>query len=669
MKTRPQTPPRSTHRFAYWLLPLALTAPALQAEEAKETPDQNSANYVVFSATGVDLNGSESTWRAHSNRTSNLQGGIEALHYETALKQNWFMEMDAHGILDENDYGMEFLFEKPGFNQTRIGFETFRTWSDAHTIYLPDWTFSDPFDPSLALDRSKFTIESTFTPEEGLSYTFRYTLRTREGQKASTSWGGIDNIAGERKIVPSFQDIDEVHHTIELEVDRRMAKTDWGAALRWDRIDYENAFRYVDDPDTAPSYAAQEEDMESDTLSARAMVEHRVSEKLTLNASGMVSRLEGDVSTTRIRNADSFYPTLADFPLYHGAEASFDLDQYVMTFSALYQPVEHWVITPSLRFEKTGQNADAVVDGTKPTESHDDYDSITAELGARYTALTNWNLYADALASHTEGNLDEMGGSSTITRDTDYDRDMAKFTLGANWNAHRKATVAFQVYHKIAKNNYDNDPTVDNSLGNYPAFLENHDQTVDDFNIRLNWRVLPTLTSITRFDYQYATIDTRSIADPTIESGKHERFVYSESLTYQATQRLNLFGSVSYAQDTFSTPASDFYGSQETAYVAEGRMDYITGQLSGVYAYNDTTDITLTTTAVLSDNYYDNSAISVPYSTDFAEYSFTASVAKWLSQNKRVTLGYGYYDYNDDYTGGVTDYSAHVITAKYEYRF
>lgn len=662
---------------ACWLLFItyAATTPLLQAEEPTQSKEVGS-NYIVVNATGVSLDGSETAWRARQQRTSNFQGGIERLHYETALKKDWFMEMDGHGILDESDYGFELLLKKNGFNQTRIGFETFRTWSDARSVdYGTSGLPTSPFDPMLGIDRSKFFFETTFTPEEELSFTFRYTLRSREGKKASTSWEENNDVSPKVNTIPTFLEIDETHHIVELESERDSEQTDWGASLRWDHSEHENAYRGTESPPNASSHTVQEEEMENDQFSGHVSVGHRVNEQLTLNAAGLVSHLEGDVLATRIRSTNSFYPNVPAVP-YKQTNVDFDFDQYVATFSALYQPNSHWVISPSIRFEKIKKDANGIVndeDDAIDTQSDDRYKSITAEIGARYLGFKNWTLYGDLMGASSEGKLDELGGSHNAVRETDYQNDKFKFTVGANWNAHKKVTVAFQAYHKLSKNDYDHIQLESND--GHEGLVSTQDSTVNDFNIRVNWRILPNLTSISRFDYQQGTIDTQSLYGKEngfgdFESADHERFVYSESLSLQATQRLSIFGSINYVQDTFSTPASDAASSRDTALIAESQMDYFTAQISATYIYDAATDITVSATTLLSDNSYDNSAVpSVPYGNNMEEFTLTASVGKWLTPNKKVTLGYGYYDYQDDYMGAAADFTAHVITAKYEYRF
>ncbi|WP_269524997.1 TonB-dependent receptor [Coraliomargarita parva] len=672
---KPVTSPRSTGKWLRWITPLALSASFLAAEESADTEYKN---YIVFGVTGIDLDGSDAAWQARTNRTADLQGGIESLHFETDVRDGWTFNLDARGMIDEGDYSLEATFEKFGVNRTTIGFETQRYWSDGNSVAIPNNDALVPFDPKLHLDRSKFYIESVFTPDEEMTYTFRYTLREREGKKATTHWNyaTINNDSGERrKISPSFWDLDETHHTLEVEVQRDTEATDWGAALRWDHVELDNALRSVEYPvggntGRSTTFVAQEEDMETDSFTGHASVQHKVSEMLTVNAAGMVSYLDGDVSTIRLEGDSGFYPTLASgASLEHEVDADFDLTQYAFTLSALYQPAEDWIVTPSLRFERTEQDADGIVDLTddpEPTETEDYYDVITAELGARYTGCQNWTLYSSLLGSQTSGNLEEFGGSSYIERDTDYERNKAKLTVGANWNAHRTVTVAFQAYHQWTDNQYDHITT---DLDRYPAYITHQTRATNDFNVRVNWRILPNLTSVSRVDLQKSKIESDSKVTEKTESSEQERYFLSQSLTYMATQRLTLFGSLNYVQDKLTTPASDHYESVSSYVIADSEMDYFTAQIGAHFAYNESTDFSASVSTLTSDNYTSNSATTVPYGNDLDEYSLSFGVTKRLAANKKIMLEYTYLDHEDDATAGDSDYSAHMLSAKYEYRF
>lgn len=657
----------------------------LVAEETGEPAETSEANnHITFSATGVSLDGSEAAWRANRNYTSDFRGGVDSMHFEQALGDGWFFDMDGRGIFDEDEYSFTAVLEKPGFNRTTFGFENYRYWSDARTVDIPGSPLIELIDPSLHLDRSKFYIETTFYPSDVLDLTARYTYRERDGEKASTSWG--DSTYNGRKTVPSFWDIDETHHTVELEAERRWESTTLDGALRYDHAEVDDSRTMSRGYDGASErFIKHAEKTETDTVSAHGGIEHRVSEKLMLSMSALYSRLDGDVSGNRIYGDTLYDPIFGSVNVSgydHGfldLAGDFDYDQYVATFGALYQPADDWFVTPSLRFESTSQDGNTVETETGGAAIHDDiatdsekdYNSVAAELGARYTGITNWTFYGDAFGSYGEGDLFEkqyvVGDplNPSLERDTDFERGKAKFTLGANWFAHRRLSVAFQAYHRYSENDYDNGGL---NPADYSAYLTEQVTSTNAANVRFNWRVLSNLTSITRFDYSESTIDSAFMEQSDIETADLQRFGVGQSLSYQPCSSVTLIGSVNYYQDHMSTPASDAFGSDSTAVVADSENDYITGDLTAFYMYDESLDFTANVGGLISDNYYDNSAVSTPYGNDIREYHLTLGLNKKLSSNKRVSIEYGYYDFEDDATSE-RDYDAHVITAKYEYRF
>jgi|GEM_PF-3590319 len=678
------------------LLSCGLVLTSVAEESNAGTTTSPNANYITLDLTGAKVYGSETAWRARQNYTEGLRGGFQSLHIEQALENEWNLQLDARATFDEDEYLFETTFEKFGVNRTTFGFERYRYWSDARTVGITGSPLLEPFDPSLHLDRSQFFIESTFSPSDVFDFTLRYTYREREGEKASTSWG--DSVYNDLKTTPSFRGIDEEHHTVELEAERRWDQTTAAAALRWDHSEYSNSFNFIrgfDDPDSE-RYYTQIDENESDNLSARGILEHKVSEILLLNVSAMYSRLDGDLGGSRIIDDmfnGSYVSGIQNYANpqqrdhgYIDLAGDYDLDQYVATFSALYQPADDWFITPSVRFETTSNDVSAteteteipgggavVADETDlESRSSVDFDSVAAEIGARYTGITNWTFYADAYASYGEGDHFENQFDITdpldpeVDRDTDYDRTDTKFTLGANWYAHPKLTLSMQSYYKSGDNDYDHQSL---EADDYSGYIEEQDRETIALNLRVNWRVSRKLTSVSRFDYQESAIDTQVFGKPSLETAERDRFSYGQSLNYQASNRLTLLASLNYVNDRLSGPASDLFTSQNSSVVAESNMDYFYGQLTGFYAYSDTLDLTASVGSLLSDNDYDNSSFSVPYGNNISEYHLSAGLTKRITPNKIITLEYGYYDYEDDTLDGEGDFTAHVVSAQYQYRF
>jgi hypothetical protein len=681
--------------FALSLLPIALlVAPSAQAADETDKA-ASSTNYIIIGATGVDVDGSETAYRAHTNYSSDFRGGVERMHYEKQLDRGWFFEMDGRAIFDESEYDVKVVFEKYGFNRTTLTFQNYRYWSDARTVDMPGVPDLKPFDPSLYLDRSKFGIESTFFLDDSLDLTFRYTYRERDGEKASTHWSDHNYPGG--YTTPAFLEIDEEHHTVEVEAEKRWTDSSLGGGLRWDHIEIENARNFVrgyDDPG-AERYYTQIDEEESNDVTGNVISEHRFSEKLMVNLSGLYTRLEGDFGGSRIVD-DMFYgsyvsgiqnyanPQFRDHGFVN-LDGNYDLDQWVATLAALWQPAEHWAVTPSIRVETRSQDASAsetetnIPDGGAviATEadlaswSQVDQDSVAAEIGARYTGLTNWTFYGDAYVSteggdHIEEQIDITDPlNPDVDRDTNFDRDAYKLKLGANWYAHPKATVAFNISYKNEETDYDH-ASLD--ADGYPGFIEWQERESLKASVRLNWRILPNLTSVSRVDYMEQQINSKGFGLPSVQSSDRERWSFSQNLSFQPTQRLTLIGSLNYVCDELSTAVSDFYEDRDTALVADNENDYVFADLTGIYFHSETLEFNGSIGGLVSNNGYDNSAISVPYGSDFAQYHGKVGLSKRLAPNKKVTLQYGYYDYEDDMLDDA-DFSAHILSAKYEYRF
>ena len=70
-----------------------------------------------------------------------------------------------------------------------------------------------------------------------------------------------------------------------------------------------------------------------------------------------------------------------------------------------------------------------------------------------------------------------------------------------------------------------------------------------------------------------------------------------------------------------------------------------------------------------SNDFMDNSAVSTPYGDESREHGVTVTLNRMLSPRMRLTLKYGFYDYNDMTSGGHNNYTAHMVYSGLQYRF
>jgi opacity protein-like surface antigen len=81
------------------------------------------------------------------------------------------------------------------------------------------------------------------------------------------------------------------------------------------------------------------------------------------------------------------------------------------------------------------------------------------------------------------------------------------------------------------------------------------------------------------------------------------------------------------------------------------------------YALDDKTDCTLEYSYSRSDNFSDNSAAGLPLGLDFRRHALIAGVSRKISKNVIARLRYGFYDYDEPSTGGINNYTAHLVNA------
>jgi hypothetical protein len=106
--------------------------------------------------------------------------------------------------------------------------------------------------------------------------------------------------------------------------------------------------------------------------------------------------------------------------------------------------------------------------------------------------------------------------------------------------------MAAQYYHKQRANDYthnvDSTPNTAASGNRYPAFLTAQDFTTDDVNYRITWRPCTYFSSVSRYDFQLSTIDTRGDLLDSVQSGKMTSHIFSQSITVSPWSRLYVQG-------------------------------------------------------------------------------------------------------------------------------
>ncbi|MEQ2010512.1 MAG: hypothetical protein ABMA26_27310, partial [Limisphaerales bacterium] len=649
---------------------------------AEADPNEEPVNWITVGAGGVSTSGNRAQFQERWGRKQGVLGGLQDFHYELMFGQKGTLELDGRAMYGGEDYSVKLQVVDPDRGFLRAGFRQFKTWYDGSAGYVPATGSAISFgSDELSLNRGEIWIEGGLTPPDGPMLTLKLSREYRKGTKDSLIWG--DSVQGgvNRGMVPSFRELDEIRNRVLADLKHTVGRSDFGIGLRLDLAETDNKFKERRTPEAAGvgnRYVTQRDVFESDMFNVRAFTETRLNDQTLLTSGYSYTRMDTDIGGSRIYGAafDAPYsPAYVDSG-YTSLSGGSIVEQYVMNLSLRMEPWPDFVIVPSLRAEKidTGDSSQYSVANvpTGITSVQSGFLTVSEALEARFTGFTNWVLYARGEWSESDGYLREQS-IPVITRNTESERFTQKYTIGANWYPLRRLHFSGQFYHKIAENDYTHLvdstsnavlPLPGGSANRYPAFIRDHSFQTDDLNLRATWRPLPNITSVTRYDYQISTINTRGDNLGTVESGKTTAHIVSQNLTWAPWSRLLMQGSFSYALDSTTTPASGI-----TANVADSRNDYWQTTAGVTFIVDDKTDLQANYFYYRANNFINNSGVSMPYGTSANDHTVNVGLIRNFSKTVRGSLSYGYFRHRDETSGGFDNYDAHLVFSTITYRF
>lgn len=670
----------------------------------EETPTEYT-NWITLGIGGVSVSGDGAQFQQRHWINDGIFGGIEDLHWEPTINKDVTLKIDGRAIAGAEDYlaSIELAYRNVGY--IKAGYRKFRTWYDGNGGFFPgNDLFFDLYDNDFSVDRENIWVELGLRLPKWPEITFRYERQTRDGEKDSTIWGdttltGLPGPNNARNIVPTFLVLDETRDIFTFDVKHTIGKTDLGLGVRYETQEMDNSRNVRRRPDepTTDRIFTQRDQLDYDLFSTHFFQTTRLNKQLQFSAAYMFTTLNSDIGGTRLYGQS--YDPVFD-PVYARRQrrdegfidqfGGSQLDQHVATLNLSWRPTKDWVIIPSFRYEHNELDSisnavETVIAPSGPivmlfepleAMSERSFDSVTESLEARYTGLKKWTFYAkgewmqeelDQIERDFELTEDEP--SLLIGRDTEGDINSQKYVIGANWYPQTWLNVATQYYKKIYENEYDHtfDTTPNNAPAGdrYPAFLRNQDFNVDDFNIRVTWRPISNFTSVSRYDFQVGTIDTRGDFLSTVQSAEMTAHILSESITWSPLPRLYIQGAVHYVLNETDTPADQRVG----MVVQDMENDYWNGSVTAGYALDDKTDLQVNYFYYRADNYQDNSAFSQPYGAGAEEHAVTAMLTREITKNIRCSLKYGYFSNRDETSGGHNNYNAHLFATTLQFRY
>ncbi|MCE0523457.1 MAG: hypothetical protein LV480_11170 [Methylacidiphilales bacterium] len=661
------------------------------ASPAETDTSSDLTNWVTLGSGSVFANGNDGEFRRQHNMNSGPFGGVDDFYWQQFVGKSGTFTMTGHAIFGNHDYDLHLDLTDPNFGYIRAGYTEYRIWYDSVGGYEPlNGLYFQPYDNNLYIDRRSAWFEAGLTLPDLPAFIFRYEYDSREGNMDSTSWGQttLTPTGAQVKIVPSFLGINETRNIFTGDVKDKIDDTAADLGVRYE-IDQTNDTTYLNQSpgQTAESFITQNEIERDNLFSVHGSSQTDFDKNIRFSTGFSVTNIDTNLGGSRIYGA-SYGASLS--PTFHNNGAGFvglggggNAQDYVGNLNLMLTPMANLVIVPSMRVEYEDNNlSDGFVNtagtgggftATSEVAAADNWQfDVTESLEARYTGFRDWSLYSSTEVSEDWGN--EAWASvpilDQINLNQDWERLGIKCALGANWYPLAQLNFGMEYYHELHNYNFANN--LNPSLIQYPGYLRKQNFTTDDLNIRATWQATSTVSLVTRYDFQYSTVDTWSVPNGGtqaggIESANLENNILSEEVNWTPLPCLYLQVGGSYVLNTLDTPVAGSAGINNL--VLNGKNNYWTLDASAGYEINDKTHLQVDYTYYNADDYVNNAAYSLPYGAGEVQNSVTATLTRQINKAVQVSVKYGFYTNSDQTAGGQDNYNAQLVYVSTRFGF
>jgi len=678
-------------------------APALTPGQMFEGGAKSYDNWVELGVGDLFTSGSQAQAQQQYQLSNDPFGGVSDLHLQKDVAKGTTFTMDGHSLFDQNDYKLVLGLQREDFGYLKFNVDDFRTWYNGAGGFFNGTQYQLPND-ALYLDRGLISVEAGLTPKDLPQVVFKYTHSYRDGDKNSTIWGPVhpdpqNAPAMVRNVFPSIYNINEKVDSFALDVTHHIKTTDLGAGVRYETANLNDAHLetlYSGEPQQ--QNVTDSQGTSYDMLNAHAFSETWIKKDLFFSAGYTFVNLDDTFTGSRIYGDDfgvAYSPNQYAGLGYTSLNGSANEQTHVGNVNLMATPVKNLTIVPSLRVESDTWNANSSGTGTFAENATEPYSGngngetldVRERLDVRYTGVTNWVFSCSGEWTEGSGNLFQTNGLYTVSGSpgpppvlalTDETRWFQKYSIGARWYPIRRVIIDAGGYYKRNEYDYnivqDSTPNYPSSGNTYPAFLIMQSFETTDGNLRLTLRPVQNVTLVSRYEYQYSTIDTAPdpVPDPNnnnqasgqTQSSIMTSQIFAQNVSWTPWSRLFLQAGFNYVVSETKTPASAI-----TQAELNSQNNYWTVTFDSTVVVDDKTDLNVGFVYYQADNYVNNSTAGLPLGAGADEQTLTASLTRRITQNLRFSLKYAYTHYNDWASGGYNNFDAQMVYSTLQYRF
>lgn len=692
----------------------ALTAGAVELYTSGTDEPEPRRPEVILSYGEPSLEGdsSEAQLREDFGLREGDTGGLERLYWENAGGSDWRIYLDAHALANPDEYGVDLEMNKGEKIYFDLNFRHWKAYDNGAGIWYPP-TGDFPVFSAKALEKKINAIDISLQVQTSdlVRVELAYGFFNRKGKGLSTRFGDDYQYAiggtPSRGIIPAVIDGEESVHTIDF----RLVREDWldraGLRLHYQRrsVDRKHIVERAARQPSANRFTTQEEESSDDLFTASGFIRRELGDNLYGSIGFALTRLDGDLTGSRIFGAAPEAAYDLDFAAlqyrdrgYIDLESDRRLKQWLFNANAVYTPSEDVRWMAGFRMEHLSTEVFSSYLDTWSTVDWQEAEfqreeaamlsnseksalDLSGFVEGRYTGFDHVLLYSRVELAQQDGDLEEgwsreervpdaRGAVSLLDRATGFDRKTAFWEAGMHFYPRAGLKISLEGYLKYKENGFGvNGVTLpEDDFTLYPGHIGEQVFDTRDVNARLHWRLLNSLKSVTRVDYQDTTITSESDRNPSLDNAERRRLIFNQSLTWTPMPRLFVSGVFNYVEDLTETLAADLEGTF-SGISSDLPNDYWQTELNIYYVLSKLIDIQVGYQYLEMANYIDSSPKTIPYGTDLEQHFGSVQFIFHISDRTRARLGYRVYDRDELSAAGNTDYTAHLINGSFQIIF
>ncbi|MBK9991010.1 MAG: hypothetical protein IPP19_09815 [Verrucomicrobia bacterium] len=709
---------------------------------SEKDPFAPAENYITISGQYNGVSGDEAAFQAKNWTAKNGFGGIEDFRFGKSLKHDFEIKADGHALVGNADYLAHINVSKNEFGSVDAGYSRFRTYYDGIGGFFPSNKAWFPLvNQDLHVDRSKLWAQASLTLPNLPTLTVRYTHETRDGTKDSTIWGDTSNtgipissvnannpVAANRKIIASYIDLDEKRQTLEGTIKHTFGKTTVQGSVIGETIDnvdtrYLNKYPGEARPagGAAPAFwlwsqgsnainGYHTQGVKTNALTFLVKAETVLSDDITAFAGVSYQHSTTDFTGSRPLTTSIAVGTIASYSVVQqyggyatGGRAPGSYQDFTggsrskrltANVGVDVKVVDTLFIETALKVEDLyTQSDDALTYNqylvnqttgvvTNNSLGYSNASKITElawipELSVRYTGMKDVSMYGSADYRHVPGTENTAYRTSTnLLTNADVTENHGNYTVGANWIPNSNFTGRIETFYKNHRNSFN--ANVSTAPTDKSQFILG--SRYSGTRLSATVKILPTLTSTTRYVYQAGKMDLGAVGTPVVAAtSSFTRYAsyetadsisrqISETIDWTPVKQVYLQANLNIAFDTMQT-AYPKAGGRGNDVIRNADNNYWNASLLIGFVVDKVTNAEFQYTHYRADNFKSETWITQPYGAGAKNYTATVAVKRKLTDKLLAELKVGYLSSRNDTSGGNTDYTARVAYVSLQQAF